>query len=190
MGKQQTAPDSEEKAILLRLARNAIQGALTGTSIKQHTNYKGWLSTRQGAFVSIHKKSGELRGCIGRFRSRSPLYRLVEELAITAATRDHRFAPIKKEELDDIVIELSILSKLQRIQSLDEIDTCRHGIYIIRDEKSGTYLPQVLRENDWDAETAVRKCSHDKAGLGYEGWREAELYVYTSLIISEMSDSQ
>jgi len=186
LAKHQTDPNQEEKAILLRLARNAIQCALDGTAKKEHADIKGWLSTRQGAFVSIHSKSGELRGCIGRFRSRLPLYRLVEELAISTATRDHRFVPIKKEELDNIVIEISILSRLQRIQSLDEIDTARHGIYIIKGDKSGTYLPQVLRENHWDAETAMRKCSHDKAGLGYEGWREAELYVYTSLIIGEM----
>ena len=58
----------------------------------------------------------------------------------------------------------------------------RHGIYIRKGYRSGTFLPQVADEVDWTKEEFVGHCSQDKAGLGWDGWRDAELYVYEAIV--------
>ncbi len=67
-------------------------------------------------------------------------------------------------------------------QALDEFELHRHGIYIRKGSRSGTFLPQVADEVNWTKEEFVGHCSRDKAGLGWNGWRDAELYVYEAII--------
>jgi len=178
-------PRLREKKVLLKLARNSICRLLSVYFTEEKIEYHEWLSAKIGAFVSIHNKSGELRGCIGRFLSDIPLYLLVQELAVSASSKDYRFNPVKECELDTIVIEISVLSPLNRIYSLKEIVRGKHGIYIKKGNQSGTFLPQVILETGWDIETFVGRCSRDKAGIGWDGWKEAELYTYTAEIFSE-----
>ena len=140
------------------------------------------LKSKCGAFVSLHK-DGKLRGCIGHFGEDYPLYEVVAEMARAAAFKDPRFSPVRREELDDIEIEISVLTPMRRIQSLDEFELHRHGIYIRKGYRSGTFLPQVADEVNWTKEEFVGHCSQDKAGLGWNGWRDAELYVYEATVI-------
>jgi len=181
-------PGNREKEILLKLARKSITSLFKPSKEEAEITYDEWLSSNLGAFVSLHLKSGELRGCIGRFSSQIPLYSLIPELAVSAARKDYRFSPVKDDELKNLVIEISVLSPLQRIHSLDEIRRGVHGIYIKSGNHSGTYLPQVILDTDWDIETFVRRCSSDKAGLGPDGWKTAEMYVYTAEIFSEQQE--
>ena len=139
------------------------------------------LSSKCGAFVSLHKQ-GRLRGCIGHFGEDTPLYEIVAEMARAAAFEDPRFQPLRREELDDVDIEISVLTPMRRIQSLDEFELHRHGIYIRKGYRSGTFLPQVADEVNWTKEEFVGHCSQDKAGLGWDGWRDAELYVYEAIV--------
>ena len=90
--------------------------------------------------------------------------------------------PVSREELGDIDIEISVLTPMRRIQSLDEFELHRHGIYIRKGYRSGTFLPQVADEVNWTKEEFVGHCSQDKAGLGWDGWRDAELYVYEAIV--------
>jgi MEMO1 family protein len=183
--KHEFVPSIDDKKTLLRLARQSIQRFLNVETQDDSATFEGWMSSHNGAFVSLHKKSGELRGCLGRFVSDVPLFKLVQELSVSAASRDYRFSPVKKSELAKIVIEISVLSSLSRVYSLSEIERGKHGIYIKKGNQTGTYLPQVILETNWDIETFVSKCSNDKAGLGYNGWRDAELFVYTAEVFSE-----
>ncbi|MBQ2495989.1 MAG: AMMECR1 family protein, partial [Prevotella sp.] len=93
-----------------------------------------------------------------------------------------RFPALRYDELEDIDIEISVLTPMRRIQSLDEFQLHRHGIFITKGFHSGTFLPQVADEVDWTKEEFVGHCSRDKAGLGWDGWRDAELYVYEAIV--------
>ncbi len=184
-GSNEHKPELSDRKILLRLARNSILSLFSIDLEEEHIELNDWLSAKLGAFVSIHSKKGELRGCLGRIISEIPLHHLIRDLAISAASRDYRFSPVKKSEMDDIVIEISVLSPLKRIYSLSEIERGKHGIYIKSGNRSGTFLPQVILETGWDIETFVSKCSSDKAGIGPDGWKDAELYVYFAEVFSE-----
>jgi len=177
-----TLSDADKKA-LKEIAFNSIRDSLDGKPIAQPTltSYLSPLTSKCGAFVSLHKH-GHLRGCIGHFGEDYPLYEIVAEMARAAAFEDPRFKPVTRDELNDLDIEISVLTPMRRIQSLDEFELHRHGIYIKKGYRSGTFLPQVADEVNWTKEEFVGHCSQDKAGLGWDGWRDAELYVYEAIV--------
>ena len=177
-----TLSDADKKA-LKEIAFNSIRDSLDGKPIAQPIiNSKLLiLNSKCGAFVSLHKH-GHLRGCIGHFGEDYPLHEIVAEMARAAAFEDPRFMPVTRDELDDLDIEISVLTPMRRIQSLDEFELHRHGIYIRKGYRSGTFLPQVADEVNWTKEEFVGHCSQDKAGLGWDGWRDAELYVYEAIV--------
>ncbi len=111
-----------------------------------------------------------------------PLYEIVAEMAKAAAFEDPRFLNVTREEFDELEIEISVLTPMRRIYSLDEFELHRHGIYIRKGFSSGTYLPQVADEVNWTKEEFVSHCSQDKARLGWDGWKDAELYVYEAIV--------
>ena len=173
----------DEKKMLKDIAYKSIKDSLDGKPIAQPTLNSQFLilNSKCGAFVSLHKH-GQLRGCIGHFGEDTPLHEIVAEMARAAAFEDPRFMPVTRDELDELDIEISVLTPMRRIQSLDEFELHRHGIYIRKGYRSGTFLPQVADEVNWTKEEFVGHCSQDKAGLGWEGWRDAELYVYEAIV--------
>ena len=180
--KKEFSLTDEEKSVLKKIAYDSIKDSLDGKGIAE-ANYtpNSSLNQKCGAFVSLHKQ-GRLRGCIGHFGEDTPLHEIVAEMARAAAFEDPRFQPLRREELDDIDIEISVLTPMRRIQSLDEFELHKHGIYIRKGYRSGTFLPQVADEVNWTKEEFVGHCSQDKAGLGWNGWRDAELYVYEAIV--------
>ena len=171
----------EEKRKLKEIALTSIRDSLDGRRIAEPKGLTKTLESKCGAFVSLHKQ-GRLRGCIGHFGEDTALHEIVAEMARAAAFEDPRFMPVTKEELNDIDIEISVLTPMRRIQSLDEFELHRHGIYIRRGYRSGTFLPQVADEVNWTKEEFVSHCAQDKAGIGWDGWRDAELYVYEAIV--------
>ena len=171
----------EEKRMLKEIALTSIKDSLNGKPIIEPPSLTATLRQKCGAFVSLHKY-GRLRGCIGHFGEDVPLHEMVAEMARAAAFEDPRFMPVTAEELSDIDIEISVLTPMRRIQSLDEFELRRHGIYIRKGYRSGTYLPQVADEVNWTKEEFVSHCAQDKAGIGWDGWRDAELYVYEAIV--------
>lgn len=171
----------EEKRKLKEIALTSIRDSLDGQRIAEPTGLTKTLESKCGAFVSLHKQ-GRLRGCIGHFGEDTALHEIVAEMARAAAFEDPRFMPVTREELNDIDIEISVLTPMRRIQSLDEFQLHRHGIYIRRGYRSGTFLPQVADEVNWTKEEFVSHCAQDKAGIGWDGWRDAELYVYEAIV--------
>jgi AmmeMemoRadiSam system protein B/AmmeMemoRadiSam system protein A len=175
-----------EKAELLKIARNTmslyVQSKRTPEINPKQLSKN--LTTQLGAFVTI-KEKGELRGCIGRFIADQPLYQVIQNMAIAAATQDPRFDPVTSSEVEKVEIEISVLSPLQRIKSIDEIILGKHGIYLKSGMANGTFLPQVATETGWTKEEFLGHCSRDKAGLGWDGWKRAEIYVYTAEVFSE-----
>jgi AmmeMemoRadiSam system protein A len=106
-------------------------------------------------------------------------------MAVAAATQDYRFQPLTPDELAGIEIEISVLTPLQKIQSIDEIVLGRDGIYIKKGNRSGTFLPQVATETGWTKEEFLGHCAKDKAGLGWEGWKDADIFTYRAVVFSE-----
>jgi len=180
---QEFALSDDEKRMLKDIALTSIKDSLDGKRIAQpiFNSQFSILNSKCGAFVSLHKQ-GRLRGCIGHFGEDVPLYEIVAEMARAAAFEDPRFMPVTKNELDDIDIEISVLTPMRRIQSLDEFELHRNGIYIRKGYRSGTFLPQVADEVNWTKEEFVSHCAQDKAGIGWSGWKDAELYVYEAIV--------
>ena len=177
-----TLTDADKKQ-LKEIALQSIKDSLDSKPIARPTLHSqlSILNSKCGAFVSLHKY-GRLRGCIGHFGEDYPLHEIVAEMARAAAFEDPRFTPVTREELDDIDIEISVLTPMRRIQSIDEFELHRHDIYIRKGFRSGTFLPQVADEVNWTKEEFIGHCSQDKAGLGWDGWRDAELYVYEAIV--------
>lgn len=175
-----------DKRTLLDIARKTIEGYLKNGKIPdpEISELSDNLKKPAGAFVTIHEDK-KLRGCIGRFNPDIPLYKVVQEMAISAALHDYRFTPLKPSELPDISIEISVLTPLHKINSTEEITLGKHGIYIRKGQKSGTFLPQVANNTGWTPEEFLGHCARDKAGIGWDGWKDAEIYTYEALVFEE-----
>lgn len=177
---------SGEQKQLLRLARNTIKNYLVnGQMLKVDAGkFSDKILARSGAFVTLNK-NGQLRGCIGQFFSDIPLYQVVQEMAISSAIHDNRFDPLTIGELDQVEIEISVLTPMHKITSIDEIELGRHGIYIKKGNRAGTFLPQVATQTGWNLQEFLGHCSQDKAGIGWEGWKNAEVFVYEAYVFGE-----
>jgi AmmeMemoRadiSam system protein A len=137
-----------------------------------------------GAFVTLHKGK-KLRGCIGDLQSGKPLWQTVKEMAWAAAFLDSRFDAVDQGEMDDIEIEISVLTPLKRIYSIDEFEPGVHGILMVKDGHRGTLLPQVAETTHWSKIEFLEQCASRKAGIGKDGWKSAELYIYRAIVFSE-----
>lgn len=135
-----------------------------------------------GAFVTL-TENGRLRGCIGHFGEDVPLWQVVVAMAHDAAYCDPRFQPVTPDEWDHLSIEISVLSPLKRIHNISEFHYGQEGIYIKKGWHSGTFLPQVAEEVNWTKEEFLGHCAQDKAGLPWDGWKDAELYTYKVEIV-------
>jgi hypothetical protein len=180
--KQFTLSEQEKKA-LKEIAFKSISDAfdVSSSTFTNPSHEYPTLNKKCGAFVTLTKQ-GALRGCMGHFGEDEPLYEVVFDMARMAAFEDPRFPQLRRHELDEIDIQISVLTPMRRIHSLDEFQLHRHGIFIKRGWRSGTFLPQVADEVNWTKEEFVGHCSRDKAGLGWDGWRNAELYVYEAIV--------
>ena len=176
----------QEKKILLLIARKTIENFLLNSKkfTVEEQNLTENLKSKCGAFVTLHKK-GELGGCIGRFGEIQPLHLVIQEMAIAAATEDTRFEPVDILELNEIDIEISVLTPKIRIYSPAEMENGKHGIYIKKGWNNGTLLPQVAIEHNLDKYEFLKICSKNKAGIGEDGWKTAELYVYEAIVFGE-----
>ena len=175
-----------EKEEILEKARFSIQTFLkTGKKGKLIEPVStGILNEITGAFVSIYI-DGELRGCIGGFAQEQTLNELVQNLAVSAA-RDMRFENVKLEELNDMKLEISVLSPLKKIESINEIVLGKHGIFIQQDFNTGTFLPQVIDKTGWDVKKFLGHCARDKAGIGWNGWKSADVFIYEAVVFKEL----
>ena len=134
-----------------------------------------------GAFVTL-MRGGDLRGCVGYIQADLPLWQVVQRMAISAAESDPRFLPLMPDELDDLEIEISVLSPLQRISNVEQVEVDRHGLMIAKGGWRGLLLPQVATEHGWDRETFLEAVCI-KAGLPRDSWRRgATLWTFTALV--------
>ncbi len=178
--------NAREKAVLLAIARKAIDSWISTQQPYIEPREEKALNMRNGCFVTI-KEQGRLRGCIGNFSSELPLFREVSEMAVASASKDPRFYPLKEEDLGEITLEISVLSPLKKIEDIAEIEVGRHGIYLEKGYYRGVLLPQVATEHGWDCETFLKQTCV-KAGLPTEAWRadDAEIYIFSAQVFGEL----
>ena len=172
-----------EKKTLISLAGRAI-GEKIDPGFKAGSDFPELpesLQSRCGAFVSIYVDQ-ELRGCIGTFSEVEPLYKNVTRMAVSAATEDSRFTSLQVDEFSRTELEISILTPRRRISDPSEIVIGLHGIFIKHGTYRGTLLPKVALNQEWSAKEFLGNCSKYKAGIGWDGWKTAELYTYEAIV--------
>jgi len=171
---------NDDKATLYAIARTAIESALAGKHPSPCDITSDILKEKRGAFVSLHL-NGNLRGCIGYIHPAQPLYKTVQEMAIAAALQDPRFDPVTRTELDELDIEISVLTPMKRIEHIQDIEIGKHGLYIVCGPYHGLLLPQVATSYGWDKKTFLEHTC-EKAGLPKHAWQEkdAEIYIFSA----------
>ncbi len=177
----------KRKELLLTLSHselNRVVGSAVKIDVPDKKILDEELGTHAGAFLSLYN-NGKLRGCIGRFISNQPLWKTVLDMTEASATQDTRFLPVKKEELKSIKIEISVLTPLKKISDISEIKLGKHGIYIKKGAYSGTFLPQVADKTGWTIEEFLGHCARDKAHIGWNGWKDAEIFTYKAIVFSD-----
>jgi AmmeMemoRadiSam system protein A len=174
----------KEQKELLNIARGTIVDYVANRNVPSIVTSSPGLNLHSGCFVTI-KKQGELRGCIGNFVSDQPLYLLVQEMAVSAATRDPRFYPMKKDDLGDFIIDVSVLSPLAKAKSVEDILVGVHGIYIVKGSYRGVLLPLVATEYGWDRDQFLQHTCI-KAGLPQDAWQgECNIYIFSAQVFGE-----
>ena len=178
--------DENQRKELLEIAREALKGYLKDKKIPEIDVADRVLNQERGVFITL-KKDNQLRGCIGSFFPDKPLYQLVQEMAIEAAIHDRRFSPLGPEELDEIKIEISVLSLMGKVNSLEEIELGKHGVYLKYGNRTATFLPQVAEETGWSKEEFLSQLCTQKAGLSADCYLDpdVELFVYTAQVFGE-----
>ena len=171
--------DEGKKAVVF--ARNVIEEFVRNSKIPKD-DFKGVFAEKQGAFVTIHTyPEHDLRGCIG---IPFPIMSLKEAIIDSAqsATRDPRFPTLKENELDNIIIEVTILTKPEIIkvkqpkEYLSHIVIGRDGLIVEQSFYKGLLLPQVPVEQGWDKEEFLfHTCL--KAGLLPDAWFDKDIKI-------------
>jgi AmmeMemoRadiSam system protein A len=167
---------AEEKEMLRKLAFQAIRCRCMGEPLPDIAAQAPRLKEPGAAFVCIHKGK-DLRGCIGMIEARTPLWETIKTMAVEAAFGDPRFCALASDELDEIDVEISVLTPMQRIGDPTEIEIGKHGLLIRKGYRSGLLLPQVATEHGWDREQFL-KWTCLKAGLAEEAWKDKDVEVY------------
>ena len=173
-----------EKEKLLHIARETLTAYLTKGVTPDYAVEEPGLLQEVAAFVTLRRRDSELRGCIGRVEVSEPLYRTIQDCAISAATQDYRFPPVTAPELDDLVIEISALSPFRPISKPGEIQVGQHGLLIRKGFHVGLLLPQVASDRNWSRDEFLRAICL-KAGLPPNAWRDADLSVFSAEVFEE-----
>lgn len=176
------ALSADQRQTLLLLARSTIATAVRQQPppVPNSTDFDAPLIQQRACFVTIEKDS-HLRGCIGHLLPQKPLYKAVMDAARQAAFADPRFAPLQPDELDDITLEISLLSPILPLshhspaELLDQLEPFRHGVVLQFEDRTSTFLPQVWGQIP--DKTAFLDRLALKGGWDPATWRDARTRV-------------
>ena len=172
---------------LLELARKAIEARFDGKEVKVSPEIKEKYSKKQACFVTLTEYGG-LRGCIGSLEPVQELWKDVIQNAVHAGFNDYRFPKLEKHELDNIKIELSVLTIPKKLEYKNEEDLLKKvnkkmGIILTKNRRSATFLPQVWEQLPDKIEFLENLCM--KAGLDKDDWKDADMECYEVESIEE-----
>lgn len=173
----------EQGEELVRLARTTVDAFVRGEDIGgTYAQTEPFLHEKRGAFVTIKHLDGELRGCIGFTQPVMPLGEAVREAAISAAAYDPRFPKVEPRELDDLLVEVSALTKPEKVECDSPLELPKHvrigvdGLIVSSAWGSGLLLPQVATENKLSPEDFLTDTCL-KAGLPPDAWLKGTVKV-------------
>jgi len=181
--------NKDEKKKLLEIARETLEMYIRDEKIPKYSVTDANICQERGAFVTL-TKNGQLRGCIGLMVSDRPLYRVISEMAVQAAVEDPRFSPVRESELKDIEIEISVLTPMRPVKSIDDIVVGRDGLLLRKGFNQGVFLPQVPGEQGWDKKAYLENLCY-KAGLSdKDAYLEpdARLMSFQAIVFNEKED--
>jgi uncharacterized protein len=181
--------NKKDQTLLLRLARNTLESYFK--DIDPDTSECIHLTQLRGCFVTLHKQN-KLRGCIGFPKPIMPLFEQVIAATKAAAFEDSRFYALDPEELKEIAIEISVLTRPELIDAdsqedySDKISIGKDGLIIQYENRSGLLLPQVAEEYHWNAAQYLEALC-EKAGLPKDSWKkkDCKIYKFKAEIFSE-----
>ena len=169
---------------LLNFARKSLTQFIETETLPLPRPADPLLYARQGAFVTL-KRHGELRGCIGHMGDDLPLCHVVGRMALQAAFNDRRFPHLKDSELEEIDIEISVLTPLQSVDGPADIVVGRDGVMLRKSDRSAVFLPQVAPEQGWNRDEMLGHLCR-KAGLSETAWKDgASFYTFQAQVFSE-----
>ncbi|MBU9888457.1 MAG: AmmeMemoRadiSam system protein B [Candidatus Omnitrophica bacterium] len=176
--------NAEDEKELLKLARDTVESFIRSRKVPDYTPSSPGLRQKLGAFVTLRER-GELRGCIGRFEPDAPLFTVIQQMAVSAATQDPRFRPVSPDELDQLTYEISVLSPLRKVPNAEPIEVGKHGVQVSKGFHGGVFLPQVATETGWTKEEFLSELCTQKAGLPPDCWKDpaVDLYIFTAQIL-------
>lgn len=171
----------EEGELALKAARAFVEAAVNRTKPAQ-IMFPQTFSKKRGVFVTL-TEFGELRGCIGFPRPVMPLYDAIFEAAKSAALHDPRFYPVGSDELENISLEVTVLTEPTTLDALpasrpNAVEIGRHGLIASCAGRSGLLLPQVAEEYGWNAEEFLCETCI-KAGLAANAWQDSKCVIQT-----------
>ncbi len=177
-----------DRRAALQLARTSVVEAVSHRKLPDTFLREGAFAERRGVFVTLHVRN-RLQGCIGVIEADEPLGEAIVRCAASAALEDPRFAPMKQEQLDELDIEISLLSPMEPIM-LEAIEIGRHGLLVRLHAQRGLLLPQVAIEHRLTREQFLEETCR-KAGLPREAWRDPEvrLFGFTCEVFSDRLNS-
>jgi len=175
---------SREKQTLLEIGRRALILAVERRESLEEFPADEILWQPGGAFVTLRRRQ-RLRGCVGELPSHRALIHVVAHCARAAALEDSRFEPVGPAELQEVEIEVSILSPLFGI-TLERIEVGKHGLLVSHGWQRGLLLPQVATQFGWAAERFLEETCV-KAGLVRDAWKHPDIRVeaFTADVFSE-----
>jgi len=169
---------------LLAFARGTIEQYLASGTTPLARGFTRALRRLQGVFVTL-KKQGHLRGCIGHRTADRPLGQVVGAMAWQAAFNDRRFQPLTADELDQVDIEISLLSPLEPVEEPEKIVVGRDGVFLMKDGRGAIFLPEVAVEQGWDRDEMLGHLCR-KAGLPETAWREGTAFqTFRTVVLHE-----
>ena len=164
----------EQQRQALIVARGVLDEVVTKGNIKSSEDFDleftGPFLEHYGVFVTL-KKGERLRGCIGNIFPRMSLIEGIMGRTVDAALHDRRFTPVLPEELKEIEVEISVLTKPHEVESYEDIIIGTHGVVLYKNRNNAVFLPQVAPEQGWDLEETLSHLA-SKAGLPSDGWKE------------------
>lgn len=179
----------DEQKTALRLARNTLEMWVNSRKVPEDVekNYDitNTLKDKRGVFVTLNMH-GDLRGCIGYVTGREPVYKAIMDNAVNASTYDPRFSPVGKSELNEIDIEISVMTPMVKVKSVDEIEVGVHGLMMKNGMRSGLLLPQVPVEWGWNRQEFLEHTCQ-KAGLNSNCWKDPNTVIlkFTAQVFGE-----
>ncbi|MDD5418046.1 MAG: TIGR00296 family protein [Candidatus Nanoarchaeia archaeon] len=176
--------NKKQGEILVREARKVVESAVKEEYYEIKLNEK-WLTEKKGVFVTLEKyPSKMLRGCVGFSEPIFPLKKGLVKASEASAMQDTRFLPVRKDELEKITVEVSVLNEPKQIsfktpeEAISKIKIGEDGLIVELNFSKGLLLPQVPEEFGWDVKDFLEQTCI-KAGLPFTAWRDPRAKVYT-----------